>query len=769
MKSFAKMGRRAVTALSVFAALLFSSATGMAATHSAIFVGGPIYSGDHPNVQNVVNDLKSSGFTRVICWSVHIGANGDLIYNGPTFVSNGAYVGPVDWPGYLGQLKKAPTSVTSLAFSIGAWGTPDFTNIAALIKTQGTGPTSILYKNFLALKQAVPSIDTIDFDNEDNYDQNATVQFSLMLGKLGYKVTFCPYTYQSYWINCLSAVNKQSPGLVTAFNLQCYEGGAFNDPADWQNAIAGVGESIPVYPGLELPNVSALQAEDQYASWASEGVSGGFYWIYDGIEGRGQTNDYACAIHAGLLAGRTLNVVNNHSGLALYVPGGSKAQGLQLQQWQQLGDNSQAWTFQYAGSGIFTLVNKGNGLVADDAGGAVNSGAMIDQAASTGAAAQKWRVTLNANGSFRLVNQKSNLYLGVNARSTANAGQIIQSLDNGAVDWSIVPIGMPDPLMRYRVLNQNSRKAVTVANASTSSGALLVQSDDIVSTDRNWSFVPSAGTAYGIVNENSGKPIAPLNASTADNVNVVQVDASDTAEQLWTLVPTGGGWYHIVNKKTGKLLGVANGSTAAGVLIQQKNDDGVTALNWQLLPRTDPPPTMPNAAVVATPASGRVTLRWTAAVGASMYNVKRATSAAGPYSVLTRVSGLQYTDGNVLNGKTYYYTINAVNASGQSADTTPVSATPQVWLAAPAAPGSVSATATVGQISLAWTNPAYATGYRVKRSTSAVGPFTVLSAVASGPFTDRTVIAGKTYYYQVTAYNAYGESPGSVVVSAVAR
>ncbi len=289
----------------------------MSAIMTAIYGGGPFYSGGQP----VMDDLKSSGFTTVIAWSVHVSATGDLIYNDPTIVSNGAYVGDSSWPAQLASLKQGSTSVDRLLFSVGSGGVQDFHHIQALIQQQGTGPNSILYKNFAALKAAIPTIDGIDLDDEDLFDQNTIVQFSNMLHDIGFQVTFCPYFGPSFWVDCLYALNTPTPGLVTGFNLQCYSGGAGNNPQSWINAIAakmgpGFDAKGFVFPGLWCRNGTACLDGDcpegitsQFASWRPTGIQGGFIWLYDDIQkcvnsntctGPMNTTAYASAIVAGL-------------------------------------------------------------------------------------------------------------------------------------------------------------------------------------------------------------------------------------------------------------------------------------------------------------------------------------------------------------------------------------------------------------------------------------------------------------------------------------
>lgn len=279
----------------------------------SIYVRGDLYSGG----EAVIDDLKGSGFTTVIAGAVHVHKNGDLIYNDPTFVRGGKYVGPSAWPGQLADLKQSGSFVNRLLFSIGA----PFSDIQTLIKSQGTGPDSILYKNFAALKSAIPTIDGIDLDDESLYDQSTTVQFSRMLNTLGYQVTFCPYMEMGFWVDCLHELNTNSPDTVTGFNLQCYAGGGGNTPQPWIDAIqAKMGSGFDakgfVFPGLWCRNGTGcndgdcpVDIQSQIANWKPQGIQGGFIWLYEDIQqceasgvcsGSMDSKAYAQAIEKGL-------------------------------------------------------------------------------------------------------------------------------------------------------------------------------------------------------------------------------------------------------------------------------------------------------------------------------------------------------------------------------------------------------------------------------------------------------------------------------------
>ncbi|WP_231118249.1 PKD domain-containing protein [Lysobacter silvisoli] len=297
--------RRYLSAVALSLATLAAPAFG---AESAIFGGGPFYSGG----QAVINDLKASGFTTVFLWSIHIEDNGDLVYNDIPIVRNGAYVGgDGNWPARLASLKTAPTSVKRVEVSIGAWGVPDFERMARLANGTaagcgtsivcGTGSNSILYRNFQALK-TITGADAVNFDDESYYNVADTTTFGQMLVGQGYKITFAPYTNQSFW----RAVKDNLGASVDRIYLQVYDGGASNNPANWNTAMG-----MTVMPGLWTRHGTGCSAGDSPASvqsrmagWkTSAGITGGFLWLYDDIQlcsSLGTAAQYAAAVNNAL-------------------------------------------------------------------------------------------------------------------------------------------------------------------------------------------------------------------------------------------------------------------------------------------------------------------------------------------------------------------------------------------------------------------------------------------------------------------------------------
>lgn len=87
---------------------------------------------------------------------------------------------------------------------------------------------------------------------------------------------------------------------------------------------------------------------------------------------------------------------------------------------------------------------------------------------------------------------------------------------------------------------------------------------------------------------------------------------------------------------------------------------------------------------------------------------------------------------------------------------------------APAAPTNVSAVPGTRQVSLSWTASVNATSYNIYRATVSGQEVLWMSGVTGTSFLDTGLMSGTTYYYEVTAVNASGESNRSNEVSATA-
>lgn len=175
-------------------------------------------------------------------------------------------------------------------------------------------------------------------------------------------------------------------------------------------------------------------------------------------------------------------------------------------------------------------------------------------------------------------------------------------------------------------------------------------------------------------------------------------------------------------------------------------------------------PTVPTN-LIATAGNGPIALNWNAAAGAVSYKVKRSSVNGGPYTTITNIFDINYSDDGVSGGTTYYYVVSAVNPSGESANSAQTNATASLTI--PSAPTGLTATAGNAQVSLSWTASSGATNYFIKRSLVNGSGYATVTNRSATFYTDTGLQNGATYYYVVSAQNSIGESGNSAQASAI--
>ena len=118
---------------------------------------------------------------------------------------------------------------------------------------------------------------------------------------------------------------------------------------------------------------------------------------------------------------------------------------------------------------------------------------------------------------------------------------------------------------------------------------------------------------------------------------------------------------------------VPQANATSNRVFSQTSANIVSAFLQRQVGNVPPAPT----GLAATATNAQVALSWSAAAGATSYNVKRSTTNGGPYSnVATNVTATSFTNTGLTNGTTYYYVVTAVNASGESPVSTQAQGTP---------------------------------------------------------------------------------------------
>jgi|GEM_PF-3494291 putative S-layer protein len=169
-----------------------------------------------------------------------------------------------------------------------------------------------------------------------------------------------------------------------------------------------------------------------------------------------------------------------------------------------------------------------------------------------------------------------------------------------------------------------------------------------------------------------------------------------------------------------------------------------------------------------TATSNTVKVSWDAVAGAEYYQVYRADSVNGTYSLVNRKNYTTTTisDAAVSAGKTYYYKVRAFRDGEYSMFSTISSVTTK-----PATPtGIQTSSAGATSVNVQWAKSEGAKYYQVYRSTNATKDFRLLGVYDENTFSmkSRALLTNQTYYYKVRAYTVVNKkgiySPFSNVV-----
>ncbi|MBC7093720.1 hypothetical protein H5T53_06935 [Candidatus Bipolaricaulota bacterium] len=165
----------------------------------------------------------------------------------------------------------------------------------------------------------------------------------------------------------------------------------------------------------------------------------------------------------------------------------------------------------------------------------------------------------------------------------------------------------------------------------------------------------------------------------------------------------------------------------------------------------------------------RVRVTWTAAIGATRYEVYRDVAEAGPYNLRGIATGTSFDDTDVVPGRVYWYKVRACSDAGCSAFSAPdsgftVTTPPEPPTGVAASDGTYS-----DRVRVTWNASAATARYEVYRSSSETGTYTKLGETTTTSYSDTTVTVGTVYWYRVKACNAAGCSDFSAPDSGYAQ
>ncbi len=510
--------------------LVFSGVSKTIAQSTGVYVGGHIRR-ERPGT---IEKLRNSGFTYIILFNINVEPDGTLTTDGETVCKDGKYVFGNTQPNYVSDIKKlkqAPTTISRIEICIGGWGNESFSRIKELINRHGVGSGTILYKNFKALKNAIPEIDAVNNDDEHCYDVATAVKFHQMMYELGYKTTIAPYMNRSFWENLVSQLGDRCDRVL----IQCYEGGAGNNPSDWHLGNRAVHAGRMNY---QEGGVDACVA--QMESWKkNNGVSGGFIWVY---------NDETWNLNQ--WATRMLRVFGtkkcDDSIASLYADSDYRGYSKSLGE----GSYTQAELAMY-------------GISAKDI--------------SSLKVTKGFKITLYENADCT----------GNSKSWTTDASFVGGDWNDKACSVRIEPNGKSGLSGNFKIMNRNSGKYLDLDNNKTDNNTAIVQFDDEgVDASQTWTFteVMKGKGVYSICsygNKNRGMDVVDF---SKDNGAQVQLyDYLGNPHQQFILYDCGEGYYQLVARNSGKVVEIPQSSKGNGEWIKIYDNNGSHTQQWAVV------------------------------------------------------------------------------------------------------------------------------------------------------------------------------------------
>lgn len=355
------------------------------------------------------------------------------------------------------------------------------------------------------------------------------------------------------------------------------------------------------------------------------------------------------------------------------------------------------------------------------------------------------------------------------------------SVSSRPVDVTGVSISPSSLALSTRSSSRTLEYTITPNGAKPSSMHWESSDISVVSVDGNGKVTPvGAGTAdISLTTDNGTKGTCHVTVTTpaesitlSDKTLTLAIDGG-THALTWTFSPQGSGGELVWSSDNERIVkvdqkGVITPVSTGETDIRVKTEENVSAVCHVVVKGTAKDIFAAGTPAITTcKASGNsVFVAWNGYDDAESYLVLRRKTGESKFTQVASTKELSYTDTDVSQSGTYYYSVQAVstkwggavkssydkNISVNIKDTVPTP-TP----AAVTKPKTPTVTVTAGKKKavVKWKKISNASGYVVYRATSKSGKYTAVSTIKKGStvsYTNKKLTSKKTYYYKVRAY-----------------
>lgn len=355
------------------------------------------------------------------------------------------------------------------------------------------------------------------------------------------------------------------------------------------------------------------------------------------------------------------------------------------------------------------------------------------------------------------------------------------SVSSRPVDVTGVSISPSSLALSTRSSSRTLEYTITPNGAKPSSLHWESSDTSVVSVDGNGKVTPvGAGTAdISLTTDNGTKGTCHVTVTTpaesitlSDKTLTLAIDGG-THALTWTFSPQGSGGELVWSSDNERIVkvdqkGVITPVSTGETDIRVKTEENISAVCHVVVKGTAKDIFAAGTPAITTcKASGNsVFVAWNGYDDAESYLVLRRKTGESKFTQVASTKELSYTDTDVSQSGTYYYSVQAVstkwggavkssydkNISVNIKDTVPTP-TP----AAVTKPKTPTVTVTAGKKKavVKWKKISNASGYVVYRATSKSGKYTAVSTIKKGStvsYTNKKLTSKKTYYYKVRAY-----------------
>lgn len=331
------------------------------------------------------------------------------------------------------------------------------------------------------------------------------------------------------------------------------------------------------------------------------------------------------------------------------------------------------------------------------------------------------------------------------------------------------------------ILNANS---YSVKRSTTSGGNFTTIASDITSTSYTDTDLTNGTTYYYVIiakneagegEESTEVSATPVQGLPSNPTNLEAVSTNKSITLTWSSVSSASS-YKIKRKiaTDGEYTEIANNITETTYednnltkgdkyyyVVTAVNEVGESSYSNEVMGSLEEVKPDSPTDIETIVGDKAVAITWSPIDNAESYILKRSLTQSGPYSLVAEdITANTYTDSGLTNGTSYYYVIIAKNAKGESAPSTEIEVVPGTQ-----APTNILIEERDNTAKISWDIVEGASTYKIKRSDTIDGTYTVIKdGITGSSYIDNTIMNNKRYYYVISAINAIGESPESYPV-----